>query len=628
MLRSVLSAFLLVTSGTIADAQPRKPAELFPPATLAYAEIDDPAALADAVAAMVKGSALEDGLKLIHDRRDANKDPRLFNGQPALSFLATVTSPEFFAEFRKFRGAAVGWTGFTKSYEPKFVGVVLFGDSTAAGLIAKTFLANEATFRRVDTLDGVPIFQSRASPSVTYDPNSGKPIVPEPAKATEGPQELTYAYLPGLFVIGSNKEAVADVLARHREKPLESFATSEGYKSLTDLRKPGVTFCVRLRELVTVADKAKKSNKDVLDPTLLAYLKLVLSGTAAPTLAGQFTVGAEGLALTITITRDATRPSPLLDMLDGGLAPTVLDVCPSDLAAVCTLALPKVQRASACLRLADAVAQADGEVGKLPSDWLAEFEQKTKRPIRDQLLSSVRAISLLLPPKQELPPKVEVIPLIALHFESEANAEDAAAAIPALIAALRDAVPSRPSTETVSGVKVSSVADVGGPLHFARSQTTIILGRDRNRVAVCSAGTGKNLATEFAGRKVLVPDASTAAYAAILPLGMALSDQWGNGKLLNRFVPRSSGPELLIDNLPPNVLNQQPLYTDQELAAAFGPLPPLTGRVTKLEGKVALEVRLDFRSTSVQKVIDAMIPVVEKWGTAASPANGRFYLDR
>ncbi len=628
VLRFVLVGFVLISSGAVADAQAKKVAELFPPNMLAYAEIDAPAALADAVAAIVKGSTLEDGLKLIHDRRDTNRDARLFNGQPALAFLTSATSPEFLAESRKFRGAAVGWTGFTKNFEPKYVAAILFGDSTAAGLIAKTFLANEATFRRIDSLDGVPIYQSRAASSLSYDPNTGKPIVPEPARATEGPLEATYAYRPGLFVVGSNKEAVADLLARYRG-PAESFAASDEYKSLSELRKPGMTFCVRLKEVAAAADKAKKSGKDVLDPTLLSYLKLVLSSTAAPMLAGQFAVSPQGLTLTMSLTRDPSQPSPLLDLLDGSLAPPTLDVCPPDLAAVWTIALPKAQRTGACLQLADAVARAEGEVGKLPSDWLAELEQRSTLPIREKLLPSMRAVSLLLPSKQELPPKVEAIPVVALHLESEAAAEEMIAAIPILIAGVREVAPSRAAVETVAGVRVSSLADRGGTVHFARRGATLVVGRERKGVAACcAAAAGKNLAADFANRKLPVPDATTTSYATVLPLGLALSDQWGSGKLLNQFLPTAGRPDVLIDSLPSNVLNPQPIYTYADLSAAFGPMPPLTARVTKSAGKIVLDARLDLTTVGVQKVIDALIPVVEKLGTAGTPPNGRFYLDR
>lgn len=622
MLRSVLAACVLVATAAAAPAQPKRPADLFPAGTLAYAEIDDPAGLADAVAAMVKGSALEDGLKLLHDRRDANKDPRLFNGQPALSLLATATAAETLAEVRKLRGAAVGWTGFTTAHDPKVAAVVLFGDGSAAGLVAKAYLANEATFRRVDTRDGVPIFQARAALTVGYDPNTGKPIVPDPAKATAGPQEPTYAYTPGLFVVGSNVEAVADVLARYRGAAADSFAASDGYKALVAQRQAGVNYCVRLAELVAAADRTKKAGKDAFDPTTLAYLKLVVGGTAAPVLAGHLTLGPAGMTLTTTVSRDPGRPSPLLDLFADGLTPAALDVCPADFAAVATFALPKAGRAAAVLRLADAVARADGEVGKLPSDWLADAEQRTKVPLREKLLPAVRAVSVLLPSRQELPPKVEAVPFLALHFEAEADAEAGAAAVPALLAALRDVPPQRPTAETVSGVRVETVTEAGGPLHFARAKETLVVGRDRGRVAACLSGSPAHKL----GRKLPPPDASTAAYAVILPLGLALSDQWGNGKLLNRLTAR--GVPDMIDGLPPGVLSSQPPFTDAELTAAFAPVPPVVARVTPSPGKLVVEVRLDCTVASVQKVIDAVIPVVEKVGVPAYTPNGRFFYDR
>ena len=45
--------------------------------------------------------------------------------------------------------------------------------------------------------------------ATAFDPNTGKPVPYEPKVATEGPCEPTYAYTAGLFIVASNKEAIA-----------------------------------------------------------------------------------------------------------------------------------------------------------------------------------------------------------------------------------------------------------------------------------------------------------------------------------------------------------------------------------------------------------------------------------
>ena len=122
-MRMALVIFVMLPS--LASAQPREAAELFPPSTVAFAELREPAAVADTLAAIVKGTPFDDGLKLLHDRKDANKDSRLFHGSPGLSWATVFASPEMLAEVRKFRGAAVGFLGLTKDNEPKIAACLL-----------------------------------------------------------------------------------------------------------------------------------------------------------------------------------------------------------------------------------------------------------------------------------------------------------------------------------------------------------------------------------------------------------------------------------------------------------------------------------------------------------------------
>jgi hypothetical protein len=590
---------------------------LFPAGTLAYAELRDPATVADTLAAMVKGTSLEDGLKLLHDRRDSNKEPRLFHGQPGLSLTTTITSPEFLAEFRKLHGAAVGLTGFTKDHEPKVAAVVLLGDASAAALLVRAYLANEATFRRVDTLDGVPVFQSRAAPVVTFDQNTGKQIVPEPAKATEGPLEPTFAFAPGLFVVGSNKEAVADVLARHRKAATDSLAAAATFCEVT--RMPGVNFFVRLPAFVKAADAAKKAKKDVIDPARLAFLRLAVNPNAVPTVFGHFSLRPDGIGLTVEASRDPKFDSPLVDLLDGRVAEMAPRTWPTDVATAVTLGLPsRPKRAATVTRFADALAKANGEVGKLPSDTLADIEQRTRLPIRENLLASVEGVSVLLPPKQELPAKVEPLPLVALHLESEQAATELLRVLPNLLSAPTGAdTPASPTSETVNGTKVLSVRPTNCTVHYAQAESTLILGLDRKWVAACGTATrGKNLsALRAAG-----PDA---AFAVGVPLGLAMYDRW---PVLFPSVGGNSPLSVIDGGLGFGPTQQQPLFTEKELTAAFGPMPPLVGRVTKTPERLTAEVRIDFGPAGAKPMIERLIPVIEKLGAGDFNPYGRGYL--
>ena len=66
--------------------------------------------------------------------------------------------------------------------------------------------------RRVGEVSKIPIFQYR-TPNIHYDPN-GTPLIQNDKPFTDGPYEMTFAYTPGLFVIGTNKTAIGHVIKR------------------------------------------------------------------------------------------------------------------------------------------------------------------------------------------------------------------------------------------------------------------------------------------------------------------------------------------------------------------------------------------------------------------------------
>ena len=169
---AVVAAAAPVRAADVAD-----PADLFPPTTLAYAELHDPGAFAPQAAAAAKGSALEDGLAFVHKRRDAATDVRDLTGKDELGLLALFTSPEMLAEAKRVRGVAAGLVGFTDLGQPECAVAVLAGESNAVGLAARAYLATDGQLRRVGTVGAakVPVYQYR-TPMMKYD-NTGRPSV-------------------------------------------------------------------------------------------------------------------------------------------------------------------------------------------------------------------------------------------------------------------------------------------------------------------------------------------------------------------------------------------------------------------------------------------------------------------
>ena len=607
-MRYALLGLLLVPS--LAAAQPREVAALYPSGTVAYVELREAAAVADAIAALVKGSPFEDGLKLLHDRKDAARNPRTIVGSAALNGAALITSPEFLGELRKIHGAAIGFFGLAANSEPKVAVCILTGESTAARLLARSYLANEATFRRVAVVDGVPIFQSRALPTQAYDPNTGKPVPYDPKPATEGPCEPTYAYTSGLFIVATNKEAIADVLARFHGAAKDSLATSPGFPAN---RPVGINAYVRTAELVRIADLAKKAKKDILPAELLGYLKLVLNPRATPVAIANGTIVPQGIRWTIDCQRDPTQASPLLDVFDGPVPAELTQLAP--IGAAGTLAwgmTAKSRRTPAVLSLTDAILSAQGHLGRSAKEWSEELERRTKLPLQSRFLSDVRGVAVMFLPKPELPPRVEPLPVLAVQVESDA--EQWTMAIPQFFAALdaREPAP-QPASEMIRGVKIWTATVSGTPIHFGRRELTWFFGLDRNQVAHCCLASAT--APPSAGENVLgsMRWPGLAEYQTIRKLAGQFESRSRVQSALD--VPLGGG------FLPPGLIDPTADagdLTNEDFRKFYGTLPPLGLRVVRSENRIRGELRWDFERDGAKGFLVKLIPILERFGTGGS----------
>jgi hypothetical protein len=181
--------------------------------------------------------------------------------------------------------------------------------------------------------------------------------------------------------------------------------------------------------------------------------------------------------------------SPLGDVLTGGaVSAGNLAVAGRPTWAV-TLALPPVERrGSALLALADAVAKANGALGRLPSDVAADAAV----PKPAELLRSAKAVTVFAPPKQDLPKGATPVPMLAVHTESEADAVTWGHSLPHLAALLTGETTALPtSSATVGGVRVATLSGKnlpgGAPLHHARGASWVVIGQDRKLVAEAAA---------------------------------------------------------------------------------------------------------------------------------------------
>ena len=581
---------LLTTAAAGRAAEVVDPAELFAADTLAYAELHDPAAAGPAFAALFNGTPLEDSVALIHARRDKATLPGDLTGKRELALLGMLTSPELAAEVKKLRGVAVGVTGVNDRGEPQGALAVLTGDSPAVGLAARAFLTTTSV-RKVGAVGGVSVYQFR-QPTFSYDPNDGSQKLVNDKPPAEGTHEPTFAYLPGLFVVGTDKAAVGDIVTRFRGQGKAALATSAGFReAVANHRRPGVFFYVNVAAAVARRDAARRAGVLEAGDDTFAVFDLVANAKAVRYLAGTIGLRDSGLSASAAVAFDPAGKSPLLDLMSGsGAKVELLRHAPAPATVALAVTLPETNRAATVINFLDAVAKANGRLGRLPGEAIKELEEKYKASITDGLIGKTRAATVVMPAKQELSKGAVPLPLLILHAETA----DAATAwedfLPKLVGDLGGTNPV-PSSETIGGVKVWSLPAAGLPwkaaVHYARNGPDFVVGLDRKLVAASVVG-GKTTVAAVADD----PPAAVGTFAA--------------GSVIRRLTeaPKVEGPVVLLTPVGPATLPRpgaeelaNPAKAKEHETKAWGAfltaldaLPPPRVTARRVEREVRFEV--------------------------------------
>src|SRR5262245_34893014 len=306
---------VLLASAPVCAALPTDVADVLPPGTLAYAELHNPAELGPQLDALFKGTPLEDRIPFINGKKDEAKTLQELKGKQELAALALLASPEMIGEFRKLGGIAVGLVGFDPQGNPEVVLAVLTGDSPAAGLAARAFVTMSTNLRKVGEVSKVPVFQHRP-PRIQYDPN-GNPKI-EHEKPVEGLHEPTFAYTPGLFVVGTSKNAIGTVIKRFLGEEKTGLRNTDGFKAAAaTYRQPGLFFYINAPEFVAKVDQAGRLRGAIFDFDLYSWVKLTANHKAVKSLAGCVRFRDGGLSLTVSGQFDPAQKSPLMDFFAG-----------------------------------------------------------------------------------------------------------------------------------------------------------------------------------------------------------------------------------------------------------------------------------------------------------------------
>jgi hypothetical protein len=641
--RTILVIALLAAGARDARAAdpPKEIANLFPAETLAYFELHNTAEIASQLAAVFKGTVLEDSIPFIHGRKDSAKTVAELGSKRQVALLGLLGSPELLAEFKKLRIGA-GVTGIAQNGDPEAALVVLTHDSPAAGLAARAYLTMSPQLRRVGEISKIPIFQYR-TPNIHYDPN-GTQLIQNDKPFTDGPYEMTFAYTPGLFVIGTNKTAISHVLKRFlgEEKKGGLGGTSAFKEAVAAHRQTGLFFWVNYRDLNAKLSAAGQLNSlprgefDLRtlvtggDSDLYQWFNLTSNPKAVKTLAGSVRFRDGGVAATVAATFDPAHKSPLLDLLSGpNVKMELLHHAPRPATYAIGLSLPEKNRAAVVIEFLDAVAKSTGELGRLPHDVVKEIEGKYKIAVAKDLIAKMKAVTIVMPARQDLPKGGKPGPTLVFHMADAGAATAWEGFVPKLLADLGGAASvGEPSLESINGIKVFTVSGVGlrwkAPVHYARNQATIAIGLDRKLVA--AAVVANAAASVIGGGRMVSPPGGREPVAAfgVVSLGEVLPDLF--------MKPRPSGPVVPAEN-PLVMPNGQPVpetviaelkKARKELTASFATFAPATVSARRSGNEVRFELfQPKVQNGALKPLIDATANWLDKTSSLGG-MNGRF----
>jgi hypothetical protein len=225
-----------------------------------------------------------------------------------------------------------------------------------------------------------------------------------------------------------------------------------------------------------------------------------------------------------------------------------------------------------------------------------DVQNNHKLPLTDELLAKVRAVTVIVPAKQELPKGAKPIPTFVLHLEDAATASAWEQALPKIVGELTNEKPPQPSSETVSGVKVLSLPGAAlpwkSPVHYARKDAVLVIGQDRKMIA---ATLTPDAATSVAGgpRPLVVPPGDLALLGTVnlgeLVAAIDFPAITGPGQP-GTFggPPRIRRGELLPD-APENLVKEAEKAREAFLAA-FGELTPASVALRRSGNELRLEV--------------------------------------
>jgi hypothetical protein len=589
-------AVLLLASGLQAQTPVKDPAELFPPDTLVYLELVKPAEVGGELNGYIKGSALDDLPAYMAKLREKQPDSFFFG----FGMMSAMICPEALNEARRFQGGAVAMTGW-KNNAPEIAGFVLAGDSNVPNFIMRMMLS-EMNVRSAGQVEGVPLYCESPRVFRNIAPNGIQPPPPPPPKEPDG---ACFANLPGMIVIGTSKDAVADVIMRLKSKERKSsLAEVAGIKRTAKLREQAGLFAyANPKGLMEVLNKITPGA--AADAAAVKEARRAINVLALKYAAANLKFAGGHIEMTAKGELDPKESSLLVDLFASGkVSPSVFQTVPKDASVAVALGLsdgdkwwPKL------LAAIDSVFKATGEAGATPVEMAKSLEEKLKISLTKDVFGKLTGVTIVRPGNLELPKGGEEWPMLVLHTTDAESAKKMEETIPGLVSFfLGDMVD--PITETVQGQKIRSLPGANlpwrTPLCYGRNGSIVVLGQDRKIVATALKGDlTMSLLTD-----AKIADALKGHDQASL-LGM-----WNWGTLVPELM---SEPRVVRKDFggpgggpPIPKADAGPSKERKALAEVMKTMPPLIVSLAKQENLLSLQIRVPEAKGAAGKLINSL----------------------
>lgn len=388
---TVVSPAQQVTPPPAAPGQPVShldPAAIFPPDTIAYAEIANPGEQLERLLKLLADGGIADPMQMLMQKMQPTSQPATAGAaQPAMPMpLAMMLNPSLINEIKKIDGLAGGLTGFQvekgpnySSTEGKFLAVLCPGQSDAIRGIVQMLLA-------MGTKSTEPY---------------GSAMV---HKLGDGPETKTpyAAVTPRAILVGMPKKMVTDALDRLEKPRSESLATQSRFKAVVgENRKDAALMMYADVDALIRAITGTMSQRDRNE---FAKVQQLLGLGAIDQACLRYSLTADGIASEFSASLKGGQTCAMFDLIRTPPADrSLLTFVPADAVAFFTLAIGDggalYDRVISFIGMATSLDKAAKPTTRpAAEEGVAKAEAELGVSIRNDLVANVESIALAMLP--------------------------------------------------------------------------------------------------------------------------------------------------------------------------------------------------------------------------------------